>query len=114
VALAPLVGLVPLVQLVPDPPLGVFVLLGAVVVWALAFGVLVGAMVNRVGVVHRVRGRAAWIAMSPVLVLAVVAIVLYLAFDAGWAPTALDELIAAAILAYGIWLAAPRRDRTSS
>jgi hypothetical protein len=110
VALAGLVAPIPLVQLVPDPPLGVFVLLGAVAVWALAFGVLIRVMVNKVGVVHRVRGRAAWIAMSPVLVLAIVATVLYLAFDAGWAPTALAELIAAAILAYGIWLAAARHE----
>ena len=109
VALAGLVAPIPLVQLVPDPPLGVFVLLGAVVVWAFALGVLIRVMVNKVGVVHRVSGRAAWIAMSPVLVLAIVATVLYLAFDAHWAPTALDELIAAAVLAYGIRLATARK-----
>jgi hypothetical protein len=110
VALAGLLAPIPLVQLAPDPPLGVFVLLGAVVVWAFAFGVLIRVMVNRVGVVHRVRGRAAWIAMSPVLALAIVAIVLYLAFDARWAPTAFDELIAVTLLAYGIRLSAARHE----
>ena len=114
VALAALVAPAPLVQLVPDPPHGVFVLLGAVVLWAFAFGVLIRAMVNKVGVVHRVRAGAAWIAMSPILILAIVAIVLYLAFDATWAPTALVELTAAVILAYGIRLAASRRLRRSA
>lgn len=111
---AVLIATAPLAQVVPDPPLGVVVLLGGLVVWMGLLGVLLGAAVRRTGVMGRVAGRPARILLGVLAGLAVVAGVLYLAFDLGWAPTALAELLAAAVLGYAVLLAVARRRRESA
>ncbi|HEY3503964.1 MAG TPA: hypothetical protein VGN37_14415 [Actinocatenispora sp.] len=104
VSLAVLIAVTPVVELAPDPPLGVVVLLGGIVVWAGLFGLVLGAFIRRIGLLPRLTHLDRRYVLPPAVIAAVImaaGVTVHIVSGALWPSFAASGLVGVELLVVG-------------
>lgn len=104
VSLAALIAVTPVVELAPDPPLGVVVLLVGIAAWAALFGLVLGGFIRRIGLLPRLTHLDRRYLLPPTLIAAAimaVGVTVHIVAGALWPSFAASGLVGVELLVVG-------------